>query len=147
MTIAQLRSPRGRWRACADSLPIACQEFLALEAAASGVQVWEPQRVPDLLQTRDYARALADADPRFADDKAREEATGMLLGRQQTILEERRTEVTMIIAETALRQPVGGLGVMRAQLAALAKLADDSGHVTIYLLPSSRGAQPPRPAR
>jgi hypothetical protein len=100
--------------------------------------VWEPQRVPDLLQTGNYARALADVVPGFTNDKSRQDAAEALAARQQVILEERRTEMTVIIAETALRQPVGSLGVMRAQLA---RLADDSDHVTIHLLPSDRGAQ------
>lgn len=136
VAIARPRT-RGWWH----SLAATDGEFLALEATAHGIQVWEPQRIPDLLQTRDYARALAEADPGLTDDKPRQQAIETLAVRQQAILDERRTEVTVIIAETALRQPIGGPDVMRAQLAALAELADGGGHVTVHFLPSSCGAQ------
>src|ERR1017187_4409534 len=33
------------------------------EPAASRIEAYQPQQVPDLLQTREYARAVAAADP------------------------------------------------------------------------------------
>jgi hypothetical protein len=44
-------------------LPAACLEVLALEVLASGIMTYAPQQVPDLLQTQDYARAIAAAGP------------------------------------------------------------------------------------
>jgi len=119
----------------------ACQDFCALEAAASQILAWDPQRVPDLLQTRDYAQALAAAGPRPAASTGREEAGGILATRQHAVLMQRHADITAVVTETALRRPVAGPSVMRAQLSALAELAANSGHVTICLLPPDRGAQ------
>src|SRR5215470_245919 len=51
-----------RWyQSYADVLPDGFQDYLALEEGASKVMAYEAQRVPALLQTPAYARALARA--------------------------------------------------------------------------------------
>ena len=56
---------RGAWR-----------DYLTLETAASKISAYEAQRVPGLLQTPAYARALAEADPSLKDDAARRQRGG-----------------------------------------------------------------------
>lgn len=95
-----------------------------------------------MLQSVDYARALAEADPVLMDDDARDrdrviEAT---LARQKAILGERKPDIRVVIGEAALHQQVGGPEVMEGQLGLLAGVSGDSGVITVQILPFSSGA-------
>jgi transcriptional regulator with XRE-family HTH domain len=100
-TLAAIADPRGarRWyETYADVLPGAYQDYLFLETVASRVSAYEAQRVPALLQTPAYARALAEADPSLADDDARDTAIEATLARQKAILGERNLVIAFIVA-------------------------------------------------
>jgi transcriptional regulator with XRE-family HTH domain len=141
--LAAIADPRGRcgWvRAYADVLRDAGQDYLLLEPGASSVSVYEAQRVPALLQTPDYARALAEADPGLAGADAVDRMVEATLARQGAVFGEHRAEVHLIVGEAALCQEVGGPGVMEGQLGLLAGISGDSGLVTVQVLPFSSGA-------
>jgi transcriptional regulator with XRE-family HTH domain len=141
--LAAMADPRGAFgwhRAYADVLPGAWHDYLVLEASASRVMAYEAQRVPALLQTPAYARALADADPGLADDGARERAVEAVLARQKAILGERKPDIHLIVGEAALHQQVGGTTVMEGQLGLLAGVSGDSGVITVQVLPFGSGA-------
>jgi transcriptional regulator with XRE-family HTH domain len=140
--IADHRGGRGWWRAYAAVLPDAWQDYLALESAASAIEIYAAQQVPGLLQTRAYARALAGADPALGDDDARERAVEATLARQKALLGGSRPGMHVIIGEAALRQRVGGPQVMEGQLGLVAGLTGDSGPVTVQVLPFGCGAHP-----
>jgi transcriptional regulator with XRE-family HTH domain len=133
--ISRPRGAQGWWRGY-GTLPAADAELFPLEAAASQILIWDPQRVPDLLQTPEYARALAASGP-SPDDATREDTAVMLADRQHAILDERKTPVTVLITEATLRQPVAEPSVVQAQIGALAAMAGNIEHVTICLLPAS----------
>jgi hypothetical protein len=86
--MANPRHEQGWYGTYADVLPGACQDYLVLEAWASRISAYEAQRIPVLLQTPAYARALAGADPGLADDRARDKATEAALARQEAVLGE-----------------------------------------------------------
>jgi len=136
--IAHRGRQRGWWESY--SLPEEYRDFLLLEAAASEIMCYDPQQIPDLLQTPGYARAAAEADPGLTDDEQRAQAVEVKLSRQRLILGERRPKLDVVIAEGALHQAVGGPGVMRAQLARLAETADAGAGVTVQVLPFAAGA-------
>ena len=138
--MADPRGARGWYGAHADVLPGAWQDYLLLEAGASRVLVYEAQRIPALLQTVDYARALAEADPTLADDAARDRVVEVTLVRQKKVLGERKTDIHVVIGEAALHQEVGGPEVMEGQLGLLAGVSGDSGVITVQILPFSSGA-------
>ena len=141
--LAAMASPGGgsRWyREFGDVLPGAWQDYLALEDVASRVMIYEALRVPGLLQTPAYARALAETDPGLADDGARDRAVEAVLARQKAILGERKPDIHVIIGEAALHQKVGVDAVMEAQLGLLAGVSGDSGMITVQLLPFDSGA-------
>jgi hypothetical protein len=140
VALAARRDPSGWHHAYADVLPGAWQDYLILEAFATKISAYEPQRIPALLQTPAYARELAEADPGLADSDARERAVAAVLARQKAILGERKPEIHLIIGEAALRQEVGGPEVMEGQLGLLAGISGDSGTVTVQILPFSTGA-------
>ena len=135
--MADPRGARGWYGAYADVLPGAWQDYLLLEAGASRVLIYEAQRIPALLQTVDYARALAEADPALADDDARDRVVEATLARQKTVLGERKPDIHMIIGEAALHQEVGGPEVMEGQFGHLAGVSGDSGVITVQILPFS----------
>jgi transcriptional regulator with XRE-family HTH domain len=141
--LVELADPRGAfgwYRDYAEVLPGAQRDYLILEAAASRITTYEAQRVPGLLQTPAYARALAEADPLLADETARDRAVEAVLARQQAVLAERCPEVHLVIGQAALHQQVGSPEVMEEQLALLAQAATDSGTVTVQVLPFESGA-------
>jgi transcriptional regulator with XRE-family HTH domain len=120
---------RGAWR-----------DYLTLETAASKISAYEAQRIPGLLQTPAYARALADTDPILKDDAGRRNAVEAVAARQRAVLGEGGPEVHLIIGQAALHQQVGSASVMKEQLRALARIAGDSGSVTVQVLPFDAGA-------
>jgi transcriptional regulator with XRE-family HTH domain len=141
--LALLADPRGAFgwhRDYADVLSGAWLDYLIMETAASKIHAYDAQRVPGLLQTVSYARALAEADPGLDDDAARDRAAESVLVRQQAVLGQGRPSVRVVIGEAALHQRVGSEAVMDEQLAQLAQVAADSGAVTVQVLPFESGA-------
>ena len=98
------------------------------------------QRIPGLLQTPAYARALAEADPALDDDAARDRAAEAVIARQKIILGEQRPDIHLVIGQAALHQQVGSAEVMNDQLRRLAEVAADSGNVTVQVLAFESGA-------
>src|SRR5262249_1168974 len=135
-TMTLIATPRSaarlRWRIWSDILPEADPDLMVLEAAASQIQTYQAQRVPELLQAESYTirfRHLGRAEHGSI-------AAKCLAERQQLILDERRTPVTAIIAETVLRQPAGDTKPIRSQLAALTAAEDQHPQLRIRVLPS-----------
>jgi transcriptional regulator with XRE-family HTH domain len=122
-TLAVIANPRGvrGWRqAYAHNLPDAYVDMIALEMAAPCIMVYETQQIPDLLQSEEYAYALADASAGLTSASLQQLLTSACLARQDIVLGELRPEITVVIGETALRHMPGSPAVIRAQLAALA---------------------------
>jgi transcriptional regulator with XRE-family HTH domain len=135
LAIAHGGRQHGWWQAYPDVLTDSGQDFVIMEAAASEMLVYEPQQIPDLLQTALYARAVANADARCTSEEQREHAVEVKLTRQQRVLGEGRPRLEVVLGEGALRQVVGGDEVMRPQLARLANLG-----ITLQVLPFTAGA-------
>lgn len=131
---------RGWYEAYPDVLSGAWRDYLVLEVSASKVLCYEAQRVPALLQTSAYARALVDADPGLAGSAARDRAVEATLARKKAILDECKPDIHVVIGEAALHQRVGGMAVLEGQLRVLAGFAADSGIITVQVLPFDSGA-------
>jgi transcriptional regulator with XRE-family HTH domain len=127
--IAQAGDRSARWRHYGDTIPGPYREYLALEQAASDIFIYDPQHIPDLLQTPEYARANVASDPPFQADAE------LTLSRQQ-ILSKQRPRLTALIGEAALRQANGDPGVMRNQLSVLAAIGE---RIAVQVLPSTCG--------
>jgi transcriptional regulator with XRE-family HTH domain len=142
VAIASRSGQRGWWYPYADVLPGAYLDYVIMESAASEIMTYEAQVIPDLLRTEDYARAIAAAEPGYAADQQREDVMAAKAIRRQVILggtsDGRRLSV--ILGEGALRQAVGGPGVMAGQISHLVRLIDDFPDLMIQVLPFSAGA-------
>jgi transcriptional regulator with XRE-family HTH domain len=140
LAIAHRGRESGWWLDYRDVLSAAAQDYVIMEIAASDIRAYEPNRVPDLLQTPQYARALADADANCTSDEQRAHAVEVTLSRQRVVLGDRDPSLEFVITEGALRQAVGGQAVMRAQLAVLADLDQTHPRASLRVLPFTSGA-------
>jgi transcriptional regulator with XRE-family HTH domain len=138
VSIAGRGSPRSWWHPFAGVLPDAYLDYLIMESAASEIMTYEAQLIPGLLQTDEYARAVAAAEPGYETDEEREDVVAAQATRRQAVLDGRRLSV--VLGEGALYQAVGGARVMARQLAHLARLGDEAPAVTLQVLPFSAGA-------
>jgi hypothetical protein len=136
--LARRGGQRGWWDDYADVLPETFVDYIIMESAAAEIMVYEAQLVPDLLQTQDYARAIAAAEPGCTDSQ-REQVALAKAARQEAVLGG-SGRLSVVIGEAALRQQVGGPDVMAAQISRLAELASDFPNITLQVLPFSAGA-------
>jgi hypothetical protein len=65
----------------------------------------------------------------------------VLAARRKAILDGKEPALSVIISEMALHRQAGGAGVMRAQLACLADLAEEGSRVTLQVLPAAADAR------
>ena len=134
--IADPRDTADWWPSLAEALPTPWLDYLVMETAATEVLVYDAGQVPILLQTPDYAKALAFAEPGVDAEGMRMLLLEAATIRQRAICDETRLRVTVVIGEGALRQAVGGTEVMGNQLRALACRTGVSPCLTIRILPN-----------
>lgn len=127
---------RGWWT---DYRDVFQGSYIAMEDDADRIDSWNPQLVPGLLQTDEYAREVIRTWTR--DDEAETQRRLMVRMTRRALLtraDPPAPKLTTVIDEAVLRRPIGGADVMRGQLHALV----DAGHrsnVTVRVLPSSTG--------
>ena len=136
--LARNASTQGWWHDYSDILPTWFQAYVALEEAAIGIRAYEIQFVPGLLQTEEYARAVAllgHPSPQAEDIERR---VGLRMARQAVLSRAGPPHLWAVLDEAVLRRPVGRPGVMRAQLKHLLEAAERS-NVTIQVIPFQVG--------
>ena len=139
LELARQASAMGWWHDYADVMPAWFEPYVGLEEAASSIRCFETQCIPDLLQTADYARAIAVlSHPGGSDDEV-ERRVGLRMARQAVITRPAPGHLWMVVDEAALRRPVGGPAVMRGQLGHLMNMADRP-NVSLQVVPlTARG--------
>jgi hypothetical protein len=128
----------GWWSKYGDVLADWFEGYLGLEAAASIIRTFELQFVHGLLQTEDYARAVTLLGHAAASDEDIERRVRLRLGRQQLLTGPKPPQLWSVLDEGALRRPVGGRAVMRAQMSHLVEISA-LPNVTVQVVPFSRG--------
>jgi transcriptional regulator with XRE-family HTH domain len=136
---ANQRRRTGWWNEFESVLASTYRDFIALEAVASEVRTFQSQTIPALLQTPDYARALAVANRRWARPEEIEQFVSVRLTRQERLAGEQPLSLWAVLAEGAVRQEVGGRSVMREQLNYLHEMAEHP-NVTVQVIPFRAGA-------
>ncbi|MYT39335.1 helix-turn-helix domain-containing protein [Streptomyces sp. SID8356] len=116
-------------------------EYAALEDIATSVRTWQLAIVPGLLQTPDYARALAVGNGSWEDPDEIEPFIEARMTRQARLGGENPLELWAVVHEAALRQLVGGREVMREQLGHLVDMARQP-NVKLQITPYLAGAHP-----
>ncbi|MEW2604450.1 helix-turn-helix transcriptional regulator [Streptomyces sp. NPDC047916] len=122
-------------------LPRFFRNFALIEAEVLSRFSYDPLLVPGLLQTEAYARAVfAGHCPPFSEEIV-DQHTEARLGRQRLLTRDPLAELSFIIGEEALRDPVGGADVMRGQwerLLAVGRLRN----VEVQVMPARQGFHP-----
>ncbi|WP_326701677.1 helix-turn-helix transcriptional regulator [Streptomyces sp. NBC_01754] len=100
-------------------------EYVGYEGRAVEIRLFEIGLIPGLLQTPEYARALADGDVQrgsITPEQAAERVS-FLAERQEALVRPRPPIVLVVMDESCLHHAVGGPEVMDAQLQRLVEAA------------------------
>ena len=138
LTLAREANNPGWWHRYSDILPGWFQSYLGLEAAASLIRSYEVQFVPGLLQTRDYARAVVLLGHGSARTDEIDRRVTLRMSRQELLTRADAPQLWVVIDEAALRRPIGGPDVMRAQFGALIE-ATKLPNVRLQVIPFDAG--------
>jgi transcriptional regulator with XRE-family HTH domain len=130
---------KGWWQAYGDSVEPHLATYLGMESAASEIRVYRGNRLPGLLQTEDYTRALVAASSPGVARPGEERAIGYRIERQRQA-KVHRPRLWVVLDEAALRRQVGGPDVMRAQLEHLLRLSVES-ETFVQIIPFTARAQ------
>src|SRR4029078_441884 len=114
------------------------EAYLGLETAASVIRSFELQFVHGLFQTEESARAVTWRGHPSAPAQEIDRRLSLRLKRQDLLNGPTPPQVWSVLDEGALRRPVGGPAVMRAQLERLREKSK-LRRVTIQVVPFSRG--------
>ncbi|GAA1790057.1 helix-turn-helix domain-containing protein [Planosporangium flavigriseum] len=138
LELQRLGKQRGWWKTFGQ-VPAPFATFLGMESAATRIQVFEPMVIYGLLQTEDYARAIAETCELGLTEEQVERQVKLRMERQQRVLEEDSPELWVILDEAVLYREVGGKAVMAAQLKRLVAMARE---MTLQVVPLSHGGYP-----
>ncbi len=138
VALAKEANSPGWWHKYGDVLPDWFQVYVGLEEAASLIRSYEVQFVPGLLQTADYARAVIRlGQPSAAPDEV-ERRVSLRTARQELLTKAGGPRLWAVMDEAALRRPIGGEEVMRAQLVRLIE-ATREPNITLQVVPFRSG--------
>ncbi|MFH0241078.1 helix-turn-helix domain-containing protein [Streptomyces sp. HK10] len=131
----------GWWHRFRSVLPDWFSLYVSLESEADLIRSYEPHCVPGLLQTEEYARALLRTGFPRADEDELDRRVALRMGRQQLLAKPAAPRLWVVLDEQVLRRPVGGAGVMRAQIDRLAEVCARPG-ISLQIMPFRAGPHP-----
>ncbi|AXE85534.1 helix-turn-helix transcriptional regulator [Streptomyces sp. Go-475] len=138
LALAEQANTPAWWRYYSDVVPTWMQTYLGAEQAASLIRCYQVQRVPGLLQTADYARAAIRLAHPDAGAEEIDRRVALRTTRQRILHRQPAAQLWAVLDEAALRRPVGGIRVMRAQLRHLIEVCR-LPQVTVQILPFHAG--------
>lgn len=120
------------------------EEYAAQEAKAREIRVFELGVIPGLLQTPEYAGAMASAEVRRGSitQEEADQRVAYLLTRQRRLASPTAPLVHAVLDESCLRRTIGGREVMDRQLVELEKQASTPGLI-LQVAPFSMGEDRP----
>jgi hypothetical protein len=138
LSLARDANTPGWWHTYTDVLPGWFQVYVGLEGAASLIRTYEVQFIPGLLQTEEYARAVAQRGQEGELTEELERRINVRMTRQRLLTKPDPARLWAVVDEAALRRPIGGSAVMRAQIEHLLEYAK-LPNVTIQVIPFRLG--------
>ncbi|MEU6476143.1 helix-turn-helix transcriptional regulator [Streptomyces sp. NPDC047017] len=139
MQMAKDSRQQGWWHSFGD---IPYSVYIGLETDAASLRVYDPQVVPGLLQTRQYAEALiAGALPETAPADIEKRVKVRMRRQERISAAENPLRLWTVLDEAALRRAVGTGPLMREQLEHLIEQSR-LPHVTVQVIPFEMGAHP-----
>ncbi|MFF1548693.1 helix-turn-helix domain-containing protein [Streptomyces sp. NPDC058291] len=139
MEMAKDSRQQGWWHAFGD---VPYSVYIGLETDAASLRVYDPQVVPGLLQTRQYAEALiSGALPETAHTEIEKRVQVRMRRQERVSSGENPLRLWSVMDESALRRVVGSRELMREQLEHLVEQSQ-LPHVTVQVIPFDMGAHP-----
>ncbi|WP_434600353.1 helix-turn-helix domain-containing protein [Streptomyces sp. A5-4] len=119
-------------------------EYVAHEAQAAEIRLYEVGVIPGLLQTPEYAAALTVGTVKREAITAEQgdERIALVAKRQASLIRTPFPLVFVVLDESCLRRPIGGSAIMDAQLARLIEFAELPNTV-LQLAPFDMGIRRP----
>ncbi|MBG0827296.1 helix-turn-helix domain-containing protein [Planomonospora sp. ID67723] len=117
---------KGWWEDYSDTLPQEYTTLLGLEVEATSALNWEPQIVPGLLQTEDYAREViraTQAITRIPPGEFRSRVKARMARQELIHRSVEPLRLWVVLDESVLLRRFGGATVMRDQLERLIELS------------------------
>lgn len=133
LALARRANVPGWWHQYSDILPSWFEMFLGLEQASSVIRTYQPQFVPDLLQTRDIARAVIQLGHPDASADAVERRLELRRTRQEVLTQPGAPNIWVVIDEAVIWR-LDERSAMRAQIEHLIKMAE-LPNVRIQVIP------------
>ncbi|MGH3390228.1 MAG: helix-turn-helix domain-containing protein [Actinomadura sp.] len=138
LSLARQANEPGWWHQYSDVLPSWFEVYVGLEEAAARIRAYEVQFVPGLLQTDGYAEAVTLLGHPDAPDGEVERRVALRMTRQRLLTAPEAPHLWAVVDEAALRRPLGGKAVMRAQLQHLMEITV-LPNVTLQVVPFNYG--------
>ncbi|MFF1816425.1 helix-turn-helix domain-containing protein [Kribbella sp. NPDC058245] len=141
MELARAANNPGWWSRYGDVMPSWFTNYVGLEVAATLIRTYEVMFVPGLLQTEDYARAVVQLGKSYLPDDEVAQRVALRVTRQQILTRTTPARLWVVVDEAALRRPVGGVDVLRAQIEHLMTCAQQP-NITLQIMPFSSVGYP-----
>ncbi|WP_245695666.1 helix-turn-helix domain-containing protein [Actinopolyspora saharensis] len=132
---------KGWWESYeSEALPEWFSLFVGLEQGASQIRTYEAQLIPGLLQTREYAKAVARRGTAERGQEQIEQHVEVRMSRQEALFrKDAPLRLWAVLDEAALLRVMGDREVMREQLVHLLTVTE-TPKVTIQVIPFEHGA-------
>ena len=124
----------GWWHRYSDLMPDWFQDYVGLEEAASRILTYETQFIPGLLQTEDYAMAIASHGRPELAGPAVKRRVALRMQRQKILQRPGAPRLWAVIDESVLHRPIGGRGVLLEQVEHLLSVTKE-GSITLQVVP------------
>jgi len=133
---------QGWWEDYGGVMPEWFGLYLGLEGQAEQIQVYEPELVPGLFQTPEYARAVYCTGTQPQDPMRRRRYVDMRMRRQRAVFQRPvATRISAVISAGVLQRSVGGPGVMKAQIDRMREMSHRE-QVDLRVIAWDTGAHP-----
>ncbi|MER6139104.1 helix-turn-helix transcriptional regulator [Streptomyces sparsogenes] len=139
MQMAKESRQQGWWNAFGD---VPYSVYIGFETDAASLRVYEPQVLPGLLQTPEYAEAVISGALPEAPQEQIAQRVQVRLRRQERITDPAAPlRLWAVVDEAAMRRVVGSPKIMSEQLEYLVRMSHEP-HVTVQALPFEMGSHP-----
>ena len=140
LTLVRRANVPGWWHQYSDIVPNWFETYLGLEQASAVIRTYQPQLIPDLLQTPQVARTIIElTQPRQSDDDT-ERRLALRMTRQEILTQPGAPQLWAVMEEAALWR-VHGHSAMREQIQHLIEMAE-LPNVTLQVVPIHSRAHP-----
>ena len=140
-TLRRGANERAWWSEYSGIFSTELQKFFGLEAGAEWVRSYHSELIYGLFQTEDYIRALISGGAPHVRLTEVERRVRARLARQRRLDGAEPLQIACLLAESTLRQNIGGAEVMAGQLRHLVELSRRP-NIHLRVLPFSSGVHP-----